>query len=120
MDGVDFKGNTLPFSPESTISTKCQYDIPTNAKYLEKVRLSAEYRALGRIYWDDENEHMQDYKGQLNASVGLIKDKYSLTMWVNNIALDGEQNTFYFESMGKSFVQKAMPVSYGVTLKKEL
>mgnify|MGYP003449151138 FL=1 len=63
---------------------------------------------------------MQDYKGQLNANVGLIKDKYSLTMWVNNIALDGEQNTFYFESMGKSFVQKAMPVSYGVTLKKEL
>lgn len=120
VDGVDFKGNTLPFSPESTISAKCQYDIPTNAKYLEKVRLSAEYRALGRIYWDDENEHMQDYKGQLNASVGLIKDKYSLTMWVNNIALDGEQNTFYFESMGKSFVQKAMPVSYGVTLKKEL
>lgn len=120
VDGVDFKGNTMPFSPESTISAKCQYDIPTNAKYLEKVRLSAEYRALGRIYWDDENEHMQDYKGQLNASVGLIKDKYSLTMWVNNIALDGEQNTFYFESMGKSFVQKAMPVSYGVTLKKEL
>ena len=120
VDGVDFKGNTLPFSPESTISAKCQYDIPTNAKYLEKVRLSAEYRALGRIYWDDENEHMQDYKGQLNASVGLIKDKYSLTMWVNNIALDGEQNTFYFESMGKNFVQKAMPVSYGVTLKKEL
>ena len=120
VDGVDFKGNTLPFSPESTISAKCQYDIPTNAKYLEKVRLSAEYRALGRIYWDDENEHMQDYKGQLNANVGLIKDKYSLTMWVNNIALDGEQNTFYFESMGKSFVQKAMPVSYGVTLKKEL
>jgi len=120
VDGVDFKGNTLPFSPESTISAKCQYDIPTNAKYLEKVRLSAEYRALGRIYWDDENEHMQDYKGQLNASVGLIKNKYSLTMWVNNIALDGEQNTFYFESMGKSFVQKAMPVSYGVTLKKEL
>ena len=120
VDGVDFKGNTLPFSPESTISAKCQYDIPTNAKYLEKVRLSAEYRALGRIYWDDENEHTQDYKGQLNASVGLIKDKYSLTMWVNNIALDGEQNTFYFESMGKSFVQKAMPVSYGVTLKKEL
>lgn len=120
VDGVDFKGNTLPFSPESTISAKCQYDIPTNAKYLEKVRLSAEYRAFGRIYWDDENEHMQDYKGQLNASVGLIKNKYSLTMWVNNIALDGEQNTFYFESMGKSFVQKAMPVSYGVTLKKEL
>lgn len=119
-EGVNMKGNRLPFSPENTFDINAQYDIRVGGKVLEKIRLQAGYRGLGNIYWDDENRYREDFYGTMSASLGLIKGRWSLTGWVNDISFDGKHNTFYFESNGNKFVQQTAPISYGATLRLDL
>ncbi|MDR1679424.1 MAG: TonB-dependent receptor [Prevotellaceae bacterium] len=114
----DFKGNFVPFVPQNTLSAGFHYTLPLSKKLDNKLELAARYNMLGKIYWNEENTAAQDIYGLLNGEISYLQRAFRLTAWVKN-ALDTNYNSFYFESLSNSFVQRGMPVSLGISAKYE-
>lgn len=114
---TDMKGNHLPFAPAHTLFANASYAFPQVWKF--RPVLSVHTRCAGKIYWDDTNEHSQKFYAVPGASLAFEHAKGSLTLWTENFT-DTRYNTFYFESIGHAFVQRANPVTYGVTVRMAL
>ncbi len=112
LNHVDYSGKYVPFVPQNTLSIGAAYDLKINKKWLDKIGFSAQYVAVGKIYWNEDNSLYQDFYGLLNGEISFTKKNFELTGWIKN-ALNQEYNTFYFESLGNSFVQQGKPVAFG-------
>jgi outer membrane receptor protein involved in Fe transport len=113
---TDYSGNYVPFAPQNTLSVGATYNLIINKKFLDKISISAQYTGVGKIYWNEENTVSQDFYGTLNGEVSFVKKSLELSVWSKNI-LDKEYDTFYFESLGNSFVQQGKPFTFGVMAK---
>ncbi len=116
VDNVDYAGKIIPFAPQNTLSVSANYALSINKKMLDKIVFVAQYVGVGRTYWNEENSIYQDFYGLLNGEVSLVKNTFQLTGWIKN-ATETDYNSFYFESLGKSFVQKGRPMMFGVSAK---
>ena len=115
-DGVtDYSGNYLPYAPQNTSSVAVSYRIPLNCKVLDDITLNASWQGAGKIYWNEANTLQQNFYSLLNASVELRKSDYKLSLWGKNLA-NADYYTFYFKSMGNSFMNVGKPCRWGVTL----
>lgn len=112
---LDYTGNFVPYTPSHTFSVGASYAINTGAKCLSQVILSANYDGCGKIYWNEQNDVEQPFYGLLNAKVTLRNSLAKLELWARNITAT-EYGAFYFESFGKSFVQRGKPTTMGVNL----
>lgn len=110
----DLKGKHLPYAPSHTLFASAGYVFPAMGSITPAVNLNT--RAAGKIYWDDANTVEQKFYATLGASIVLNHKLGSLTLWGENLT-NTKYNTFYFESIGHSFVQRAKPVSFGATLR---
>lgn len=110
-------GKYVPFVPKHTLCIGGQYifHIAPN-HWLDQVQLNANYNAAGRIYWTEQNDVSQAIYGTLNGRVSLIKGNGQVSFWVRN-ALDKEYAAFYFETMGRGFMQKGKPVQLGIEVR---
>lgn len=115
----DLKGNYVPFVPQNTLSIALSYVLSTPDFLWTKTEFAVQYQSLGKIYWDDANQYAQNFYSTLNGSVTLCRNAFSLSAWIKN-ALDEDYNTFYFQSLGNSFVQQGRPLTFGATLSMEL
>ena len=111
----DYSGNYLPYAPQHTSSLMASYCIPVNASWLDDITLNASWQGAGKIYWNEENSLQQKFYSLLNASVGLRKGGYKLSLWGKNLC-NTDFYTFYFKSMGRDFISKGKPVRFGATL----
>ncbi len=111
----DYKGNYVPYVPQNTIYLKGEYNFNLNSHYIDRIQLGIDWRGTGTIYWNEENSLCQPLYGQLGASVSLKKGGLSCTVWGKNLT-NTKYNTFYFKSMGNSFVQHGKPIQIGITL----
>lgn len=115
-DGVtDYSGNYLPYAPQNTSSVAVSYRIPLNCKVLDDITLNASWQGAGKIYWNEANTLQQNFYSLLNASVELRKSDYRLSLWGKNLA-NADYYTFYFKSMGNSFMNVGKPCRWGATL----
>lgn len=114
LNKIDFTDKRVPFVPENTFSAGAEYSIFINKKILEKIVIGTQYNGAGRIYWNEANSLYQDFYGVLNGEISFIHKSCQITGWIKN-ALEENYNTFYFESMRKSFVQQGRPMTFGVT-----
>ena len=115
-DGVtDYSGNYLPYAPQNTSSVAVSYRIPLNCKVLDDITLNASWQGAGKIYWNEANTLQQNFYSLLNASVELRKSDYRLSLWAKNLT-NTDYYTFYFKSMGNSFMNVGKPCRWGVTL----
>lgn len=114
LHNIDFTNKRVPFVPENTFALGAEYSLFVNKTFLDKVVVAAQYNGAGRIYWNDENSLYQNFYGTLNGELSFIRKSFELTAWVKN-ALEETYNTFYFESMGNSFVQQGRPMTFGLT-----
>ena len=115
-DGVtDYSGNYLPYAPQNTSSVAVSYRIPLNCKVLDDITLNASWQGAGKIYWNEANTLQQNFYSLLNASVELCKGDYRLSLWGKNLA-NADYYTFYFKSMGNSFMNVGKPCRWGATL----
>lgn len=112
---IDYNGKTIPFVPQNTLSIGLAYDWHVNKELLDKITFAAQYTALGKIYWNEENTIDQEFYGLLNAEISFYKNAFQLDLWTKN-ALNTDYNVFYFESLEKSFVQKGKPLTFGATV----
>lgn len=108
----DYAGNYVPYAPQNTISLGCEYDWRVRLKWLDKISFSVNWQGAGRIYWNEDNSVSQPFYGLLNASATFVKGNYSLGVWAKNITNES-YNTFYFKSIGNSFVQRGKPLQIG-------
>ena len=115
---INYKGKFVPFVPQNTLSVGAEYGLPINKKLLDKIVFAAQYLGVGKIYWNEANTNIQQFYGLLNGQISFVKKSFQLTAWTKN-ALNQEYNSFYFESLGKSFVQKGIPTTLGLSAKYE-
>ena len=111
----DYSNKKLPYAPNNTVSLSANYYIQTDNKYLNDINLGIKYTGLGKIYFDDANSISQDYYSLLDLYVNLHRGIFDIRFWTKNIT-NTKYNTFYFMSVGNSFVQRGKPMQFGLTL----
>ena len=118
-DGRDeLKGKRLPYAPSNTMFVSASYRLPvTFAGFTPGLDISA--RGVGNIYWDDLNTLSQKFYALLNASITFEHKLGSVMVWGENLT-NTRYDTFYFVSIGNSFVQRARPWTAGVTVRLNL
>ncbi|MDE6315886.1 MAG: TonB-dependent receptor, partial [Muribaculaceae bacterium] len=89
---------------------------PLSTSGLDGISLTGDGRGVGPIYWDESNIHKQPLYGLLGMSLKFDHMRYSLDFWGENI-LNARFSTFYFESIGHSFVQRGKPRRIGMTIR---
>lgn len=112
----DFAGKRVPYAPSNTLFAGATYRIPVAVSWLDAVAFTCTARAVGDIYWDEANTVRQPLYGLLGASVRLSWRDCSLDLWGENLT-GTKYSTFYFVSMGNSFLQRGKPRVWGATLR---
>lgn len=116
-DGADnYRGKTVPYAPAHTLFGSVQYRQPLPMWWFNAISFEVNCRGVGPIYWDEANLHRQDFYALAGASVRLQMQKVSLDLWGENI-LNTRYSTFYFKSVGNSFVQRGPRRTLGMTLR---
>jgi len=113
---INYNGKYIPFVPMHTIAFQAGkiFEIK-HSTILDKIKINALYRGTGSIYWDESNIHKQDFYGVIDGRVSFIHKSMQIDIWGNNLLM-AQYQTFYFESLGKKFVQMNKPMQIGVNL----
>lgn len=113
---VSYRGKTVPYAPAHTAFAMVSYRQPLPMWWFNSITFQVNCRGVGPIYWDESNEHRQNFYALLGASVRLDLQKVSIDFWGENI-LNQQFDTFYFKSVGNSFVQRGPRRSLGISLR---
>lgn len=117
---TDYSGKYVPYAPQNTVYTGIDYSIPLKSiKGTSKIILHLDWSGAGKIYWDENNYYSQSFYNLLGAYAALNINKITLTLFGKNLT-NSKYNTFYFKSVGNSFVQIGKPRMLGVSLSLEL
>lgn len=113
---VDYSGNYIPYIPQNTIAAQLKKTIEiTNSILLNRIVMSVLYKGTGSIYWDDKNSHRQDFYNLIDARISFVRKNVQFDLWGANLG-STVYESFYFESLGKKYVQNGKPLQAGVKL----
>jgi outer membrane receptor protein involved in Fe transport len=112
----DYAGKTIPYAPQNTVALVGEYNIAVKKSYLHNILLQANWQGVGNIFWNEENTISQKFYGLLGAQVSLVKGIASISFWGKNLT-NTNYNTFYFKSIGNSFMQKGKPLQFGLAVR---
>ncbi len=115
----DFSGNRVPYAPASTLFLGLTYQKSFTHHAIDMVTANINTRGFGNIYWDEANSLSQPFSMLLAASVRADMGNFSLEAWADNIT-STRYATFYFISIGNSFLQRGNPFSCGLTFRYTL
>lgn len=115
---ADYKDKYVPYSPSHTLFVEAlhQFDFSGGSQWLRSLTIGANMRGTGEIYWNEANDVRQPFYCLLGASATLAGEKYSLELWGKNIT-GTKYNSFYFVSIGHTFLQRGRGASMGATLR---
>lgn len=114
---ADYKDQFVPFIPRHTLTVGVQYSIKCGEHSMfDKVRFLANYSGVGKIYWTEKNDVAQKFYGTVNWKICTTIGNAEVDLWSRNF-LDKKYNTFYFESSGNGFAQKARPAQFGIDMR---
>ena len=115
-DGMaDYAGNYLPYAPQNTLSAMVGYTWLVDNKHLKQITLSADWRGIGDIYWNEANTLRQDLYSVFGAQIMLRMQRCTLTLWGRNLT-NTDYNVFYFKSVGEEFFSKGTPTQLGIRI----
>ena len=113
---VDYSGNFIPYVPKNTIAAQLKKTVEiTNSVLLNRIVMSVLYKGTGSIYWDDKNSHRQDFYNLVDARISFVRKNVQFDLWGTNLG-STVYESFYFESLGKKYVQNGKPLQAGVKL----
>ena len=112
----DYSDNYVPFVPKHTANIDAAYTLRFNRGMLQALTIGANYTGAGKIYWNESNTASQGYYSLLGARMTCATKYVDVSLWAKNIA-DTKYNTFYFESIGRSFEQHGKPFQLGIDLR---
>lgn len=113
---IDYKGKTVPYAPQNTVSANLHYNKILPHHYLSRLYAMLNYHGVGNIYWNEANDLHEKYYSLIDAVVGIEKGIYRVELWGKNL-LNTRYNTFHFQSFGNRFFQVGKPLQIGATLK---
>jgi len=113
---ISYSGNYLPYVPGLTLQSGINYGIAINGNFIERINLQLSYTGFGKHYWNEGNTAFQDYYGLLNSNLSIETQYFTLSIWGKNLS-NTDYHSFYFSSMGNSFVQLGKPLMLGTTLR---
>jgi len=111
----DYSGNYVPHAPQNTIAIDGNYFFNFHKKIIDVLILQIDWKGVGKIFWNENNSLLQPFYGQLGASILWKKKGITFSLWGKNLT-NTNYNTFYFKSVGNSFVQRGKPLQAGITL----
>lgn len=114
----DFSDKRVPYAPANTFFASVTYTHPVN-RFIDEMVFNINLRGAGNIYWDEENSRRQNAYALLGASVSAKRGYATIELWGKNLA-DSKYNVFSFKSIGNTFFQRGMPLTWGVTLRLDL
>ncbi len=115
----DYKGNHVPYAPQNTLFASATYSLSTPWSGLTAIEPTVTCRGAGRIYWNEQNTLSQPFYAQLGASVTFRTPYADIDLWGENLTAT-KFHSFYFESIGHSFLQRGNPRRIGVTVRFSL
>lgn len=115
----NFAGKRIPYVPSNTVYASATYAMRINSGYFYGIDFNINAKGFGKIYWDEANEHIQNFYILAGASAKFIFADFSIELWGKNLT-GTRYDTFYFVSMGNTFLQKGKPMQYGITLNIEI
>jgi len=111
----DYSEKYVPHAPQNTVAINGEYYFNFNKKLIDRLTFQIDWRGVGKIYWSENNNLFQPFYGLTGASVLLKKGGLTFVVWGKNLTNTG-YNTFYFKSVGNSFVQQGKPFHAGISL----
>lgn len=107
---ADYSGNRIPYSPEFTARGRAGYDFRFTSDAFRGITIAAGCSAVGRIWWEESNSPglVQRPYALLDADVTLRFKWFDLYVRGYNLTSE-DYCTFYFKSVGNSFLQKGKP-----------
>lgn len=116
LETIDYEGKRVPFVPRHTLNTGFDLNFKlSNRVWLDNILFNATYSGVGKVYWTEDNDVSQKFYGTVNSRLSFVKNRAHVDLWARNL-LNKDYATFYFESMGKGFMQKGNPIQFGITL----
>lgn len=112
---TDYAHKHVPYAPQQTLFAGLTYNLPLSG-WVDNIEFNANVRGVGPIYWNEDNASRQNFYLLPGASVTVMHRDVSLSVWGENLS-DTRYNVFSFRSIGNEFVQRGLPVRYGVTLR---
>lgn len=111
---ADHGGKFVPFIPRHTYSVQLSAQQSLRSSWLSQYFASLEYAGVGRIYWNEVNDAVQDGYATLGARVGFGIKNFTLSLWGKNL-LGEEYIAFRFKAFDH-LVQRGAPRTLGVDL----
>ena len=118
-EDVNLAGNKVPYVPDLTGFLSASYRIPFNGGLFHDLVFSANWREIGKIYWNDANEYSQDAYGLMGATISLGIADFNLRLWSENM-LNTTYRSFQFTALGNVYAQPGRPRRVGLTLSYSL
>lgn len=113
---ADYSGNYIPYVPKNTVAAQLKKTVEiTNSVLLNRIVMSVLYKGTGSIYWDDKNSHSQDFYNLLDARISFVRKNVQFDFWGTNLT-SAVYESFYFEALGKKYIQNGKPLQTGVKL----
>ena len=112
---ADYAGKFLPYAPQNTINVVIAHTWRFDNDNIQMLTLSADWRGIGSIYWDENNTLKQPFYSLLGANISLRMRDITLTLWGRNLT-NTRYNTFYFKSVGEEFFSQGRPIEVGIRL----
>ena len=112
---ADFKGKTIPYTPQNTLSIGLQYHKLLRHCWIDQIFASAQCNGTGKIYWTETNDITQPLYAVVNAQAGIRKGSVSFNLWARNLT-NTDYSTFFFESFNNPFMQKGKPIQFGAKI----
>ncbi|MDD3108635.1 MAG: TonB-dependent receptor, partial [Alistipes sp.] len=112
---TDYAGRWVPYVPRHTVGLGADYTLAIRSKALDQIILRLNYSGLGPIFWNEANTLQESFYSLLGGSLSFVRRGVRLDIWSRNLT-NTAYNTFYFMSIGNSFLSQGKPRQYGVTL----
>jgi outer membrane receptor protein involved in Fe transport len=109
----DYKGKTVPYSPENTLYIRGSYRYSLKGHRLHSICIGGDYNGAGRIQWNTSNTISQPFYGLLGTDISFSFGKYELYARADNLT-DKDYDTFYFKSVGKEFFERGKPFRFTI------
>ena len=113
---TSYSGNYIPYAPKFTLYAGGNYHIPLRKKLVQGMFIQLSYNGFGKHYWNEDNIDYQDYYGLLNANISFENKYFEWSIWGKNL-LNAEYNSFYFNSLGSSYVQRGRQRLIGTSIR---
>ncbi|WP_291328771.1 TonB-dependent receptor [Desulfovibrio sp. UCD-KL4C] len=105
----DYSNKNVTNVPEYTASTGATY------RFLDHFMVSADYTAVGPLYYDTENTVRQSMYNLVNAKIGYESEYFEAYIWGKNL-LDEKYSTRAFDMGGEWYARAGDPLTVGTTL----